>query len=679
MRAPLLLALLLALVGLSPTVPALASAASAASAADPAPVVSLAVSGDGVALRPAFDPAVSRYAVATSAPTGGRLTVTASTSDPAGVVRVDGAVVGGPTEVSGLSAGDEVSVIVDDAAGHHAYALVYLPAGFPEITKVVDGPGVTAGNVMLTLGTVAVAVDRNGVPVQLRDFGASVSDLKPAPHGHYTVMVRRPGPASDWNLVELDERFADVRTSRAVGLQNTDNHDVILKPDGGRLFVSYEPDADSSMVDAVIQEVDADGEVVYTWDSGDHLDRAETTAGSSPDWAHINAIQLLPDGDVLASFRHLSAALRIAWSDHDGFVRGDVVWRFGGRQSSFDFVDDPDGGPCAQHTVGRLANGHLLVFDNGSGVLGANPSYCVDPLDRLGPTVDRVRTRVTEYALDEDAMTATLVRSWTAPGRFAYFAGSARRLDGGNTLVDWAAYQQALVSEVAPDGTIVWELKAPTTLSYRAEKAEVPDRTDPVVTVTLPDAGRYDVGDRVTPQVRCADRGGSTLQSCTWSALVPTGVAGRQTFTVTAVDGAGNTTTVERAYTVGSPQPGIGVRSSGAWRAERTLRLPRRGAVRTAVLRVTNPSVRPATLVVRGAAGGSSYRVRYFANGRDVTAAVRAGTWRTPVLAPGREARLEVVATRLTRRVSPRRVRVTVSRLGTSAAGSSVVLGLRGR
>ena len=127
----------------------------------------------------------------------------------------------------------------------------------------------------------------------------------------------------------------------------------------------------------------------------------------------------------------------------------------------------------------------LLVFDNGSAVLGANPSYCVDPADRLGPTVNRALTRVTEYALDETAMTATLVRSWSHGSRFAYFAGSARRLPGGNTLVDWAADKQALVSEVDPDGTIVWELKAPTALSYRAEKAEVPDRTDPVVTVSL--------------------------------------------------------------------------------------------------------------------------------------------------------------------------------------------------
>jgi hypothetical protein len=675
MRAPVvLLALLLTALGVP------------IASAEPPPTVEVAVSGDGVALRPVFDPAISRYGVATSAATDGRVTVSATTSDPAGVVRVDGAVVTGPTEVSGLASGDEVSVLVDDATGHHAYALVYLPATFPEVTTVVDGPGVSDGNVLLTLGTVAVALDRNGVPAQLRDFGASVSDLKTAPHGHYTVMVRRPGPASDWDLVELDEQFRDVTTSRTVGLANTDSHDVILRPDGSRLFVAYEPDDVSGLVDAVIQEVDPAGAAVYTWDSGDPahgLDPAvETTAGASADWAHINAIQLLPDGDVLASFRHLSAALRIAWSDHDGFHRGDVVWRFGGRLNDFTFVGDPAGGPCAQHTVSRLDNGHLLIFDNGSTVLGANPSYCVDPADRTGPTVNRPATRVTEYALDETAMTATLVNSWS-PGRFAYFAGSARRLPGGNTLVDWAAYQQALVSEVDPDGTIVWELKAPAVLSYRAEKAEVPDRTDPVVSVSLPGDGRYDQGDHIAPQVRCTDRGGSTLRSCTWTASVPTSAVGPQTYTVTAVDGAGNTTVARQAYVVTAPAPTIRVRSAGSWDAKRVLHLPRRGVVRRAVLRVTNSSVRATDLAVVAGTAGARHRVRYLAEGRDVTAEVRAGTWRTPVLAPGGTVLLEVVVKRRSAAVvRSRQLEVRVVRPGAgdpAGPGSSVRLVLRGR
>ncbi|MCR1781549.1 aryl-sulfate sulfotransferase [Nocardioides carbamazepini] len=659
----------------------LAPAPPAGAAGSPEPVVALTVSGAGVALSPVFDPAVSRYAVATTAQTGGRVAVTATTSDPAGVVRVDGAVVSGPTEVTGLAAGDEVSVTVDDAAGHHAYALVYLPSGFPEITTAVDGPETTEGHVLVTLGTFAAALDRNGVPVYVHDFGQPVADLKPAPHGHYTLMRRLPGPASDWDLVELDAQLREVAVSRTVGLVNTDNHDSILRPDGSRLLLAYEPDAGTGFVDAVVQEVDAAGEVVYTWDSGDHLDRAETTAGAASDWAHINSIEILPGGDVLASFRHLSAALRIAWSDHDGYQRGDVVWRFGGRRNDFTFVNDLLGGPCAQHTVSRLPDGHLLVFDNGSVALGATPSYCLDPGDRLGPTVDRAVTRVTEYELDETTLTATLVHTWDEPGRFAYFAGSARRLAGGNTLVNWAAFQGALVSEVAPDGRVVWELAAPSTLSYRAEKAVVPDRIDPVVELALPGGGVYEVGETVAPRVRCTDRGGSTLQSCTLSATaLATGAPGEQSVTLTAVDGAGNTATVQRSYAVVSAAPAVTVRSRGAWRAHRTLRLPQRGDVRRAVLRLANTSAWPAVLTLRGSRAGSAYRVRYVVAGRDVTAAVLAGTWRTPLLAPGQDARVKVVVTRRGARAVPRRsVRVVAARSDAPASASSLALGLRSR
>ncbi|WGX94591.1 aryl-sulfate sulfotransferase [Nocardioides sp. L-11A] len=484
----------------------------------------------------------------------------------------------------------------------------------------------------------------------------------------------------------MDAQLREVGVSRTVGLVNTDNHDVILRPDGSRLFVAYEPDPDTGLVDAVIQEVDAAGHEVYTWDSGDHVDPAETTAGAASDWAHLNSIEILPGGDVLASFRHLSAALRIAWSDHSGHQRGDVVWRLGGRRNDFDFVNDPLGGPCAQHTVSRLPDGHLLVFDNGSVALGATPSYCLDPADRLGPTVNRAVTRVTEYALDETALTATLVRSWEHPDRFSYFAGSARRLAGGNTLVNWASSREALVSEVAPDDSIVWELAAPSVLSYRAEKAEVPDRIGPTVGLTLPDGGIgggavYETGDTVVPRVRCTDRGGSTLQSCTLSApALATGTPGEQVVTATAIDGAGNVTTVRRAYTVLGAQPAIAVRARGAWRTTRTLRLPHRGDVRRAVLRLTNTSARPAVLTLRGSRAGSAYRVRYVVAGRDVTATVRAGTWRTPLLAPGQEARVKVVVTRRGVRAVPRRtVRVVAGRSGAPASESSLVLGLRSR
>ena len=92
-------------------------------------------------MYPAFDPSISRYAATTTSETDGTLSVIATTSDPGGVVRVNGARSTSPTTiVTGLTEGDEVSVIIEDSAGTKAYSVVYLPAGFPAMTATTTGP-----------------------------------------------------------------------------------------------------------------------------------------------------------------------------------------------------------------------------------------------------------------------------------------------------------------------------------------------------------------------------------------------------------------------------------------------------------------------------------------------------------------------------------------------------------
>jgi len=48
----------------------------------------------------------------------------------------------------------------------------------------------------------------------------------------------------------------------------------------------------------VIQEVDAAGSIVHTWNSADHMDPAtETTSlSTAEDYAHINSIRVMDDG-----------------------------------------------------------------------------------------------------------------------------------------------------------------------------------------------------------------------------------------------------------------------------------------------------------------------------------------------------------------------------------------------
>ena len=702
-------------VALPLATPALhAPAAVAATPAAAPPVHTVTVGGTGTGMYPAFDPDVERYAVTTGPDSGGTLTVTATTSDPAGRILIDGRRdADGTATLSGLEGGDEVSVVIEDAGGRAVHSLVYLPAYFPRLETVVDEPGTTAGDVLLTLFNVRqgtgprpsfeTAVDRNGVPrwVEATPAGKVSMDLKPAGFGgHWTVS--RPTATSAGRtgaaVVELDEQFRPVRSFETVGLADTDNHDSIVRADGSRILVGYEPNAATGRVDSTIQEVDADGDVVYTWNSGDHLDPAleTTSAASAKDYAHINSIQVMPDGDILASFRNLSAVLKIAWSAHDGYQRGDVVWRLGGRHSDFTFVDDPyPSGPCAQHTANLLPNGHVLIYDNGSVLLGADQSNCVNPADPSGPTINRPQTRITEYALDEGAGTATLVWDYVETGRFAYFAGSARRLPNDHTLIGWAAAQQAVATEVDADEIKLWEIRtADGYITYRAVKAVVPDAIPPTARVLAPTEGAsYVAGARVPVDVTCRDRGGSSLHGCTAPQTLDTASPGEHTVAVTAVDGAGNTTTVTRTYTVVPatrvPDAAVKRTEGGAWVGNDVLggygsqtvqqALARTGAVRSAVVRVRNDGNTAARFAVLGTAGGVRFRVQYLVAGTDRTPAVVAGRYRTQLLAPGTYVDLRVRVTRLRSAVpgNARTFRVRASSLGTPERRDAVATRVR--
>jgi hypothetical protein len=501
-------------------------------------------------------------------------------------------------------------------------------------------------------------------------------DLKLQPNGSYSVS--RPTDTSGRSgekLVELDEHFREIASYETIGLVDTDGHDSILKPDGGRILIGYEDNPLTGKRDATIQEVDPQGNVVFTWNSNDYVDLEldPVVPDNDPDYAHINSIFIMEDGDILASFRHLSQVLKIAWSDHDGFERGDVVWRLGGRRSDFTFVEDPyPGGPCAQHTASQLDNGNILLFDNGS--WDPSGAMCIDPADPSGPTLERNLTRISEYSLDEGSGIARLAWSYVVPNRFALFAGSSLRLANGNTLIGWAAEKKAMATEVSPEGDVLWEIRdaaaateppsRPVYFTYRALKFAVPDAIKPTVALMRPRAdATYTSGQRVTADFTCTDRGGSTLRSCGGTrhpgGLLDTSTPGTHSFTARATDGAGNVTRVTRTYTV-TPryQPDLAIRKGrGAWvgndvygssldqRIRQEIRLDGRTA--RATVRLDNDGKRIDRFVVTGVGGGKKFRVSYFRGTENVTGRVVAGTLRTRWLRPDETVQLRVVVRRL--------------------------------
>jgi hypothetical protein len=236
--------------------------------------------------------------------------------------------------------------------------------------------------------------------------------------------------------------------------------------------------ADVVLEDDRLIEVSWDGEIVWEWTAGEHIDElgfdAEARAAikaapgfSGPrgsfDWLHINSAtyvgpnhwfdegdeRFAPDNVIISSRQ--ASLLAIVGRD------GSIVWRLGPDFSQSEALR------AIRQTIGQHhahlipkglpGAGNLLVFDNG----GASGYGAPTPVAPNGSgTFARANSRVLEI----DPVSLELVWSYQAPGQFySSNISSAQRLPGGNTLITEGAGGR--VFEVTPDGTIVWEYMSP--------------------------------------------------------------------------------------------------------------------------------------------------------------------------------------------------------------------------
>lgn len=354
-----------------------------------------------------------------------------------------------------------------------------LPDDFPVITATVATDQVDDG--MLFVSTFRwgmpqppaylLILDRIGEPVYYRQLPdvTLAADFKLQPNGLLTYHDNVSGV-----FHALDASYTEVGTYQAGNGYTTDVHELQILPNGHALLMIYNPRAvDMSKVvagglsaavvlDLVIQELDRDGNVVFQWDSKDHVQITDTTEElvnvSLIDYVHGNAIELDRDGNLLISSRHLDEITKIDRQT------GAVIWRLGGKQNQFTFTNDQ---PFVhQHDIRRLPNGHITLFDNRT---DRSPAY----------------SRAVEYQIDETARTITRVWEYrNTPDTYSLAMGSAQRLPNGNTLIGWGSSQRTLLTEVAPDGTKALELQVSNPLvSYRAQR--MPWRGQPSTRPTL--------------------------------------------------------------------------------------------------------------------------------------------------------------------------------------------------
>jgi hypothetical protein len=409
-------------------------------------------------LVPSFSPSVLDYVVrCTGAPT--------TEFDTTGTVPVTigGRTFAGRVDVSvPLVAGRAVEI----SAGGSTYHVRCLPSDFPAYSASVSGHP-EANGYLVTVGYYAIVFDADGVPVwwYKQTDGKRPSDAKfldPA-----TVAW------SDGGSYVVRGLDGSLEATVGGGDVVLDSHDFQRMPNGDYLGIRYVTtdcpavpsqcvdlsswgqSSTASITDCLIVELNPAGQVVWQWDTAEHVDVAtEDTNWRSlfPDVIHMNAIEYDGNGGIIFSARHLDAVYRI------DMATGNITWKLGGTTTpqSLTVAGDSEAQLFSgQHDPRLLPDGSLTVHDNGS--------QAARPPRALRFTIDAGTKTATEI---EDVSDARVAHSG--------FVGSVEKLPGGDWVADWGGsdFTTELDEQGQPQLTITY----PGMFSYR--DADVPASID---------------------------------------------------------------------------------------------------------------------------------------------------------------------------------------------------------
>jgi hypothetical protein len=207
--------------------------------------------------------------------------------------------------------------------------------------------------------------------------------------------------------------------------------------------------------------------VVWTWDTFDHLDvtRASTTndkctpqanggcppyylAPTANDWTHCNAVAMAADGSLLLSSRHQDWLIKIDYNN--GLGGGNIIWKLGLGGDFTYLSNDPYPWFSHQHDGNFLTSNQsrIIVFDNG------NLRASKGPANSRGQVIEfDSAQRIAKLLLNVDL------------GVLGIAVGSAQALQNGNYHFDagYVIENNATVAysfEVDPSGKVVYKTRA---------------------------------------------------------------------------------------------------------------------------------------------------------------------------------------------------------------------------
>ncbi len=175
------------------------------------------------------------------------------------------------------------------------------------------------------------------------------------------------------------------------------------------------------------REVTPAGEVVWEWLGYEHLDPEVDILCplcSRAEWTHGNSCFVLPNGDILTTFRHTDYMVIIDKKT------GNIRWRWGAGELAH------------PHDPTLLDNGNILVFDNGHHRRMAHISY--SRVIEVNPNTGKIEWEYTDKT--KHRFQSSIV-------------SGCQRLPNGNTLI--CEGHKGRIFEVTRDGETVWEFINP--------------------------------------------------------------------------------------------------------------------------------------------------------------------------------------------------------------------------
>ena len=222
------------------------------------------------------------------------------------------------------------------------------------------------------------------------------------------------------------------------------------------------------MVDKIIEWDAETKEEIWTWNTFDYFNMSdydslggiwfEAYNTGRFDWTHANAIWFDEDDSAIyLSSRHLNRITKIAYPS------GDVLWNLGYELGSGDIDCGQDIGFSFQHSLQKLDNGNILIFDNGN-------------LSREFLDQETKTSRSIEIEIDENnnGCQASIGWEYILPEElYGYLSGNTQKLDNGNYLSTTIGGGGTSL-EVNQNGSSMWQanynLSLPDGLVYRAMK-----------------------------------------------------------------------------------------------------------------------------------------------------------------------------------------------------------------